>query len=129
MTTALPHAQSDTRRLHVDVSGAVQGVGFRPFVWTLAKERNLSGWVLNDEAGVRIEIEGPAHQLDDFLTGLQTRAPVLARVDEVIARPCDVTGETSFEIRKSERNSSANTLVTPDAATCPDCPMRPRMTR
>ena len=121
MATALPHPRSDTRRLHVDVSGAVQGVGFRPFVWTLAKERDLAGWVLNDEAGVRIEVEGPADQLDDFLTGLQTRAPALARVDEVTARPCDITGETGFEIRKSERRSTANTLVTPDAATCPDC--------
>ncbi|MGF1462683.1 MAG: carbamoyltransferase HypF [Maricaulaceae bacterium] len=107
------------RRAHVRVRGAVQGVGFRPFVWSLAQELGLAGSVLNDEDGVWVEAEGWA--LDAFLSRLTTDAPPLARVDRVEVTETAPVGARQFTIARSAKASSAKTLITPDAATCPAC--------
>jgi hydrogenase maturation protein HypF len=103
----------------IRVRGQVQGVGFRPFVWQLANQRNLMGDVLNDAEGVLIHVAG--EDLSGFEVALQAQAPPLARVDAVESSShrfaCPPTG---FAITASQGNG-AQTRVTPDAATCPAC--------
>lgn len=102
----------------IRIRGQVQGVGFRPFIWQLAREFGLSGRVLNDPEGVLIEAEGG--NLDGFVAAISARAPKLARVDAVEVAPLEGRLPVGFEIAPS-RGSGSETRVTPDAATCPDC--------
>lgn len=102
----------------IRVRGQVQGVGFRPFIWQLAQEFGLRGRVWNDAEGVGIEAGGDG--LDGFVAAISSRAPKLARVDAVESRPFDGALPDGFEIAAS-RGRGAETRVTPDAATCPDC--------
>lgn len=105
----------------VRVRGLVQGVGFRPHVWRLATEAGLSGHVLNDGAGVAIEIWGADAALDAFLSRLTSDAPPLARVDAVEWRALEGRDPGgAFRIEKSA-GGEISTGVVPDAATCPDC--------
>ncbi|MEO1015741.1 MAG: carbamoyltransferase HypF [Pseudomonadota bacterium] len=108
-------------RLRIRVRGAVQGVGFRPFVWALAGDLGLSGFVFNDEEGVLIEVEGAVADTDAFARRLEEDAPPLARIDRVEAAQTRALGGEKFDIRKSARGGAARTMVTPDIATCPDC--------
>ena len=100
--------------------GIVQGVGFRPTVYRLARERNLAGWVLNDAQGVVIELEGPPTAVDDFLRELSDHPPPLAQITAIEAADVPVTGETGFGIAKSE-GGARSALVSPDMAICADC--------
>ncbi|MEM9168467.1 MAG: carbamoyltransferase HypF, partial [Pseudomonadota bacterium] len=107
-------------RRRIRVRGAVQGVGFRPFVWSLAREMGLSGSVLNDEAGVLIDAEGDG--VDAFVDRLSAEAPPLSRIDDVAVDVLAPTGAASgFAIFPSAAGGAARTMVTPDVATCPDC--------
>jgi hydrogenase maturation protein HypF len=107
------------RRL-LRVRGQVQGVGFRPHVYRLASELGLAGFVLNDGAGVEIEIEGSDALLDRFVDRLCADAPGLARVDSVDVTRLPLLGDTRFEIVASGAGP-VTTGVTPDAGICPDC--------
>jgi hydrogenase maturation protein HypF len=107
--------------LHVEVSGVVQGVGFRPFVYNLATRLGLRGWVLNHSGGVEIEVEGSQERLDAFVTALRAEAPPLAHIEALAARPIPPVGFSHFEIRRSERQEGRYQLISPDIATCPDC--------
>jgi hydrogenase maturation protein HypF len=117
---SLAHADPGPRRERIRVRGTVQGVGFRPFVYRLALELELDGWVLNDAEGVLVEVQGEPTQLESFARRLPADAPPLARVEYVEreSRPAD--GARGFTI-ESSRGGAASTPVTPDAATCPDC--------
>jgi hydrogenase maturation protein HypF len=108
-------------RVRVRVRGAVQGVGFRPFVWGLAGELGLSGWVLNDSEGVVVEVEGSAEAISDFLNTLETNSPPLARIDAVETETIEAAGSSGFEIRESAAGTKALTCITPDMATCDAC--------
>ena len=101
----------------VSVRGLVQGVGFRPYVWRLASELGLRGWVRNDGAGVTIAVDGP--QVPEFLTRLPNEAPRLARIDHVETVAAEVAGE-GFAILDSVAGE-VKTAIGPDAAICPDC--------
>jgi hydrogenase maturation protein HypF len=103
------------------VRGAVQGVGFRPFVYRLAHDLGLAGWVFNDAQGVSIEAQGLPHLLALFEQRLKTDAPPLARVEhlEATARPADAR-EAGFRILAS-RSGRVTTSIPPDTATCDDC--------
>ncbi|GAF77301.1 unnamed protein product, partial [marine sediment metagenome] len=103
------------------VTGAVQGVGFRPFVYSLATRLGLAGHVLNDSGGVEIELEGKNGLVDRFLGELEASPPPLAVVSSVSAEEMDPAGGDSFEIRTSVRRKERTVLVSPDYATCPDC--------
>lgn len=105
--------------LRIRVRGQVQGVGFRPFIWQLARRFGVTGEVLNDPEGVLIHACGA--DLGGFVSAITSDAPPLARVDAVETAP-HVFGDTpsTFEITASQ-GSGAETRVTPDAATCPDC--------
>jgi hydrogenase maturation protein HypF len=108
-------------RLRVRVTGVVQGVGFRPHVYRLARELGLAGWVHNDERGVVAEVEGDPDALDAFAARVATDAPPLAVVERVHSRRVAATGEERFGIRKSARAGAAQALVSPDVAVCADC--------
>jgi hydrogenase maturation protein HypF len=99
----------------------VQGVGFRPFVYRLALEEGLAGFIGNDTDGVTIEVEGPAERVDAFLRRLCAEAPPLARIDSVAVREAAATGEAGFRIAASEVLGRVSTGIPADAATCPDC--------
>ncbi|HEX4944490.1 MAG TPA: carbamoyltransferase HypF [Usitatibacteraceae bacterium] len=107
-------------RRSVRVRGTVQGVGFRPFVWRLANELALDGWVLNDAEGVLAEVQGSPRAVDDFLRRLAAEAPPLATVGAIEHETLPVQAVRGFAIVAS-RGGAATTPVTPDAATCPDC--------
>ena len=103
------------------VSGIVQGVGYRPFVYRLAMRCGLTGWVLNDSAGVGIEAEGDAAELEKFAAALRDEAPLAASVTAVTVREMQPLGETAFRILPSPAGDAPRTLVSPDLAVCADC--------
>jgi hydrogenase maturation protein HypF len=107
--------------LRILARGVVQGVGYRPFIYRLARDRGLTGWVLNSRDGVRIEVEGEAENIADFLDSLKQQAPPLAVVESVEAEPKVVDGFTTFEIRESLDIDGEVTLLSPDMASCDDC--------
>jgi hydrogenase maturation protein HypF len=107
-------------RHRVSVSGLVQGVGFRPFVYSLARELGLAGLVGNTADGVLIEVEGSPAALTAFEQRLLSDAPALARIDAVARDLLPCRGGTDFVIRDS-RGGPARTLVSPDMATCEAC--------
>ena len=107
--------------MQIRVRGAVQGVGFRPFVYRLAGSLRLVGWVENSPQGVTIEVEGPESALAEFLHRLDSEKPALARSvsrEWSHLQPC---GEKRFEIRTSGQSGPRTAIVLPDFATCPDC--------
>jgi hydrogenase maturation protein HypF len=112
---------SNSRRVRARVEGAVQGVGFRPFVYRLARELELGGFVLNDERGVVLEAEGEAAAVERLLERLADDAPALARVERVLCERVPATGEQSFAIVESERGGEPRALVSVDGATCDAC--------
>jgi hydrogenase maturation protein HypF len=109
------------RRVRVVVEGLVQGVGFRPFVSTRARELGLSGFVGNDTSGVFIEVEGPDRAVASFLDALSHEPPRLARIDCLRVEPLAPLGVNTFTIVASSKSLSRDALVTADAGTCDDC--------
>src|SRR6185312_12469677 len=108
-------------RLKVVVRGAVQGVGFRPFVYRLASELKLNGWVSNSSQGVFAELEGPRTALDAFSSRLRTEKPARAIIQSLESSFLDAIGLSGFEIRESEIAGDKSALILPDIATCMDC--------
>ncbi|MBS4095898.1 MAG: carbamoyltransferase HypF [Sulfuricella sp.] len=115
-----PSALSPQSSTLIRVRGTVQGVGFRPFVYRLALELGLNGWVLNDGEGVEIAVSGTAEAIQALLARLEQEAPPLARIDSIESQSVHSALPPGFTILAS-RGGAANTAVTPDAATCPDC--------
>lgn len=103
------------------MTGMVQGVGFRPFVYTLAARHGLAGWVRNDTAGVRIEVEGEAPRLDAFTSALRADAPPLSRIVGMAIEDGSPTAELGFAILTSAAADAWGALVPPDIATCEAC--------
>jgi hydrogenase maturation protein HypF len=108
-------------RKRLQVSGVVQGVGFRPFVYRLARLHHLAGWVCNTSRCVEIEIEGPPVSLAAFLGQLEQEAPALARIDAVVSRDTRPEGASGFAIRESRHLAATEALIPADVATCDDC--------
>ncbi len=107
--------------LRVHITGIVQGVGFRPFVYNLATRMDLKGWVRNTSAGVDIEADGERDVLDAFVKALRDEAPTLSHIDELTASFGPANGFRSFEIVHSESIDSAFQPISPDVAICDDC--------
>src|SRR5580693_678621 len=114
-------AKPATHRLRITLRGAVQGVGFRPFVYRLATEMSLSGWVLNSSAGLVVEVEGTSDQLTRFEQRLEQERPKASVVTAREFAWLAAEGATRFEILASDHDSSKTVNVLPDLATCPDC--------
>jgi len=105
----------------ISVRGVVQGVGFRPFVYRLAQEYNLKGWVRNTSGNVEIEVEGDGESLEKFLSDLEAKAPPMARLEKVEVAFHSAKGYTDFKIYRSLSQKGKYQLVSPDIATCEDC--------
>jgi len=112
---------SGLQRLAVHAEGVVQGVGFRPFVYGLATELGLTGWVKNSSAGVSVEVEGDRPALEQFIARLQADKPNHSRLTQVDVDWLSPCGYSHFEIRDSQNQGSKTALILPDLATCPDC--------
>src|SRR3954471_13095443 len=108
-------------RNRVRVEGTVQGVGFRPYVYRLARELELAGYVLNDERGVLVEIEGSPGAVERFCSRLPTEAPPLARVERVARVELPASGLSGFSIAPSPSGRTPDAPVAADSATCADC--------
>lgn len=108
-------------RSRIRVEGVVQGVGFRPFVYSLALRHGLAGVVGNDAGGVFVEVEGDPAALGRFREALEREAPPLAVIEHISAEPVTPAGETRFVIAASRAGGERRTLVSPDTATCADC--------
>jgi hydrogenase maturation protein HypF len=113
-------------RRRIEVSGIVQGVGFRPYIYRLATSRQLSGTICNTSAGVTIEIQGPIATVQDFVERLPAESPPLARITSVTVHdvPCVVPAgdsERGFRIVHSHEGEEVRTLISPDVAICADC--------
>src|SRR5581483_11289856 len=105
----------------IRVRGIVQGVGFRPFVYRLARANGLCGWVLNQEDGVQIHVEGPIAALEDFTKALLTDAPPAANIAGVEIAEIDFTGVADFVIRESQRSGPPSARISPDLPICNSC--------
>ena len=108
-------------RKHIRVQGIVQGVGFRPFVYGLAAELELVGFVYNDSEGIIIEVEGTPWMLDSFQEALRCRKPPLAQIDRMTTAVIPPRGEQTFAIFPSQATNTRHTLISPDVAICDDC--------
>ena len=114
------------RHVHIHVTGIVQGVGMRPFVYREAMAHGICGWVLNAGDGVHIEAHASGTALDDFVAALSEHAPAAARVEhvevaELAAGTWDTADEQGFRIVASQDQTAHTTLISPDIATCDDC--------
>jgi len=107
--------------LRIHITGVVQGVGFRPFVYGLASRFALNGWVRNTSAGVDIEVDGDADILDAFARALGDEAPPLSCIDELTVTHAPGAGFRSFDIVHSEAVEGAFQPISPDYTICPDC--------
>jgi hydrogenase maturation protein HypF len=108
-------------RRHIEVSGIVQGVGFRPHVYRLARERALAGEISNTPSGVTIEVQGPREKIDDFVVRLRQEAPPLAKITGLAMADLPCNDDREFQITASRRGEAVHTLISPDVAVCEDC--------
>ncbi|MEW5899622.1 MAG: acylphosphatase, partial [Bacillota bacterium] len=108
-------------RYRLKVSGTVQGVGFRPFIFNLARSYGLGGKVYNDGEGVMIEVEGEAEAVAAFVRKLAGSPPPLARIDRVESQVLPPAGSRDFTIQHSRGKADGKVLAPPDVAVCPDC--------
>ncbi len=115
-------AVANAKRLRCSVSGIVQGVGFRPFIYRLAKQAGLSGSVRNTASGVCIEVQSAdASKLDRFFSDMKEKAPPLSRISSVAITEIPATADTDFTLVSSDNEGSVQTLVSPDIAICNEC--------
>jgi hydrogenase maturation protein HypF len=114
-------SQSVKQRLRITLRGAVQGVGFRPFVYRLATEMALNGWVLNSSSGLVVEVEGTHDELNIFERRIETERPKASVITAHESARLPLQGFISFEIHHSDTDSAKSVNVLPDLATCDDC--------
>ena len=111
----------DKAGLRISVRGVVQGVGFRPFIYTLANRHGLTGWVRNTSSGVEIEVNGPQNELEGFVQTIQDNPPPLARIDQLETVSTKPNHYPAFEILISQADPSQFIPISPDISTCADC--------
>ncbi len=109
------------KRIRIQIHGAVQGVGFRPFVFKLAREMRLNGWVLNSNQGVFVEVEGVSSDLDRFVRRLEKEKPSRAYIQGIKVTYLDFIGFRDFIIRESDVSGLKSAFVLPDIAICSEC--------
>jgi hydrogenase maturation protein HypF len=105
----------------LEINGIVQGVGFRPFIYQLAKRHGLAGQVANTATGVTLVLEGPASCIQQFIVDLPHRKPPLARIVEIVEYTEKISGLSTFSIVKSRTGAVRATLISPDVMVCEDC--------
>jgi len=107
--------------VRIEIKGIVQGVGFRPFIYNLARKCHLSGYVLNDTNGVEIEVEGKKPDLDRFLLQIKNVPPPQSRIERIKVEKIPFKSYQNFVIKDSKKKDTKTVLVSPDLATCDDC--------
>ena len=115
------NGMSNLKNATLHITGIVQGVGFRPFIYNLAKSHGLKGWVRNTSSGVYIEVEGLEETILIFTREIIEKAPALSSIDRFETSFGAITGYETFEILNSESASSDFVPISPDIAICPDC--------
>lgn len=105
----------------IRVRGVVQGVGFRPFVYRLARANTLAGWVLNGDQGVEIHLEGAAHDMEAFVRDMRSKHPSASTISEIEVEPAHCEGLNEFIIRESHRAGCPTVSISPDLPVCADC--------
>jgi hydrogenase maturation protein HypF len=113
--------RSEIKRIKIHIHGAVQGVGFRPFIYRLAERYGLTGWVRNNSHGVLIEADGPPEKLKAFLCAIQNEAPPQARIQSLKHVYFDSRGYSEFQILESDKGQHSSAWILPDISACPDC--------
>ncbi len=108
-------------RLKLQITGLVQGVGFRPFIFRLAEELGLNGYVLNNTSGVHIEVEGERQKLDSFLIRIDKEKPAISKIFSLQHTFLAETGFKDFEIRESDKEGNRKVSLLPDIAVCDEC--------
>ena len=109
------------KRVHIEIRGAVQGVGFRPFIYRLASEHHLAGWVMNAASGVSIDVEGEEQAVERFVLRIEPEKPGRAFIQSFEYTYRDPSGYSSFAIRESDGRGELSAFILPDIATCPEC--------
>jgi len=107
-------------RVKLNISGIVQGVGFRPFVYQLAHQYSLCGYVYNNGSGVVIEVEGPSFDIDSFVRSVKESAPPLSVIHNIQKETIPCKNEHEFKIITST-HSDISTLLSPDISLCKEC--------
>jgi hydrogenase maturation protein HypF len=113
--------KQSVQRLSLTIRGAVQGVGFRPFVYRLAKDLELKGWVNNSPTGVFVDVEGSAHSLESFVLRIEAEKPPRSFIQSLESSILAKVGYSDFEIRPSDPDGKKTAIVLPDISTCEDC--------
>ncbi len=117
-----PHIGSDQReRIQLTIWGTVQGIGFRPFVFRLAQDLSLGGWIANTTEGARLELEGTPSCLQVFQKRMTTELPLSGNIQIIDSLSLPITGEQSFSICDSQWNDQTQSVISPDLATCQQC--------
>jgi len=106
---------------HIHINGIVQGVGFRPFIYNLALDQNLKGWVRNSASGVNIEVSGSSDKIEKFLSEISISAPPLAQIDSILSEKIEDRSFSDFKIITSKDKATDFIPVSPDVATCSQC--------
>ncbi|NUO03650.1 MAG: acylphosphatase, partial [Saprospiraceae bacterium] len=106
---------------HIHIKGQVQGVGFRPFVWRLAQQHALPGWVNNASDGLHIRVNANDTALRNFLNDLQEGAPEIAHIHDIATKTVDFESFTAFSILQSDVKAAPNLMFSPDFALCREC--------
>ncbi len=114
-------ASTDHRRIRICIRGIVQGVGFRPFIYQLAREHALTGWVRNQSDGVEIEAAGLNDSIDRFTRDISAKAPPLSRISEIEIHERSFQPMEGFQILASKAGQARSTLISPDVCVCDDC--------
>ncbi len=110
-----------TAAQRIEIKGIVQGVGFRPFIYNLALQYQLNGWVKNTSKGVIIEVEGKANHVTAFVDQISVLAPPLSHIDSIEHQEIELNGHTGFQIIESESIPGAFVPISPDISICDDC--------
>ncbi|MFC1559795.1 carbamoyltransferase HypF [Candidatus Margulisiibacteriota bacterium] len=108
-------------RYKIVITGIVQGVGYRPFIYTLAEKLNIKGWVSNSRTGVVIDVEGPASKVNKFIKLIKSSYPPLARPEAFITSKLKPAGYRTFDVKESITSDEKSVLVSPDFTICDDC--------
>ncbi len=108
-------------RYHYSITGIVQGVGFRPFIYQIAQKLSLSGFVFNDSTGVTIEIQGSNSSIEEFVKLVYSELPPLAKIDNLSKKQIEIENSEEFKIIETTNNTVKTTLVSADVKVCDDC--------
>ena len=123
MTSAVqsPIGSEQRERIQLTIRGTIQGIGFRPFVFRLARDLSLGGWIANTTQGTILELEGTRIHLRDFQNRLATELPLSGIIQSISSTPLPIMGEQSFSIRPSHWDNQTHSVISPDLATCQSC--------